>query len=123
MESPLPGGRDRMERGACLAGSRSGRNRVRARTARARRYKRSEEHTSELQSPCNLVCRLLLEKKTYTHVARLFNPRKTAFSPYALGTATLDVPAAVQSLRRNLRCSYPGAPLFRSSVQASTLSL
>src|SRR5256885_4142626 len=24
---------------------------------------RSEEHTSELQSPCNLVCRLLLEKK------------------------------------------------------------
>src|SRR2546426_9308752 len=28
----------------------------------ARKY-RSEEHTSELQSPCNLVCRLLLEKK------------------------------------------------------------
>src|SRR5256885_17204769 len=27
------------------------------------RYPRSEEHTSELQSPCNLVCRLLLEKK------------------------------------------------------------
>src|ERR1039457_6021188 len=27
---------------------------------------RSEEHTSELQSPCNLVCRLLLEKKTQT---------------------------------------------------------
>src|SRR5256885_7039630 len=27
---------------------------------------RSEEHTSELQSPCNLVCRLLLEKKNYT---------------------------------------------------------
>src|SRR5256885_3668632 len=26
---------------------------------------RSEEHTSELQSPCNLVCRLLLEKKIY----------------------------------------------------------
>src|SRR5256885_3944099 len=28
-----------------------------------RRPARSEEHTSELQSPCNLVCRLLLEKK------------------------------------------------------------
>src|SRR5256885_8769796 len=28
-----------------------------------RRCARSEEHTSELQSPCNLVCRLLLEKK------------------------------------------------------------
>src|SRR5256885_10481217 len=27
---------------------------------------RSEEHTSELQSPCNLVCRLLLEKKKRT---------------------------------------------------------
>src|SRR5256885_5005159 len=27
------------------------------------RSARSEEHTSELQSPCNLVCRLLLEKK------------------------------------------------------------
>src|SRR2546426_7384615 len=27
------------------------------------RPRRSEEHTSELQSPCNLVCRLLLEKK------------------------------------------------------------
>src|SRR5256885_11068271 len=28
-----------------------------------RQVERSEEHTSELQSPCNLVCRLLLEKK------------------------------------------------------------
>src|SRR5256885_12048978 len=34
-------------------------DRPQARTARPR----SEEHTSELQSPCNLVCRLLLEKK------------------------------------------------------------
>src|SRR5256885_9795355 len=31
--------------------------------ARCWRQLRSEEHTSELQSPCNLVCRLLLEKK------------------------------------------------------------
>src|SRR2546426_3238575 len=29
---------------------------------------RSEEHTSELQSPCNLVCRLLLEKKNKTTI-------------------------------------------------------
>src|ERR1039457_7649326 len=28
---------------------------------------RAEEHTSELQSPCNLVCRLLLEKKKKNH--------------------------------------------------------
>src|SRR5256885_12982484 len=31
---------------------------------------RSEEHTSELQSPCNLVCRLLLEKKKPSHHSR-----------------------------------------------------
>src|SRR5256885_8382702 len=30
-------------------------------------FARSEEHTSELQSPCNLVCRLLLEKKKRNH--------------------------------------------------------
>src|SRR3989442_9174980 len=35
----------------------------RAREGRARRYARSEEHTSELQSRPHLVCRLLLEKK------------------------------------------------------------
>src|SRR5256885_11816370 len=32
-----------------------------------REVARSEEHTSELQSPCNLVCRLLLEKKKTLH--------------------------------------------------------
>src|SRR5256885_3525653 len=32
-------------------------------TSAANQCLRSEEHTSELQSPCNLVCRLLLEKK------------------------------------------------------------
>src|SRR5256885_11379159 len=31
---------------------------------------RSEEHTSELQSPCNLVCRLLLEKKKSDRLKR-----------------------------------------------------
>src|SRR5205807_2966572 len=33
-------------------------------------FERSEEHTSELQSPCNLVCRLLLEKKNTDRLAR-----------------------------------------------------
>src|SRR5256885_12167920 len=32
---------------------------------------RSEEHTSELQSPCNLVCRLLLEKKKLSMITPL----------------------------------------------------
>src|SRR5256885_12667552 len=39
------------------------------------RYTRSEEHTSELQSPCNLVCRLLLEKKKNTAEARRYAHR------------------------------------------------
>src|SRR2546426_8038614 len=43
-----------------------------ARSRDARRAERSEEHTSELQSPCNLVCRLLLEKKKNTEKERDF---------------------------------------------------
>src|SRR2546426_5055551 len=43
---------------------------------------RSEEHTSELQSPCNLVCRLLLEKKKKKAVCptrtRMVNPHHSA---------------------------------------------
>src|SRR2546426_8615519 len=45
--------------------------------------RRSEEHTSELQSPCNLVCRLLLEKKKKktTHKReRLYHVSGTHFS-------------------------------------------
>src|SRR5256885_12176987 len=64
VHAPEPGGpgrtdpRDRAGRGGGPEGA-----------ARVRLYRglfvqvRSEEHTSELQSPCNLVCRLLLEKK------------------------------------------------------------
>src|SRR2546426_7334517 len=37
-------------------------------------FTRSEEHTSELQSPCNLVCRLLLEKKKkLTHMLHYYD--------------------------------------------------
>src|SRR5256885_9074215 len=42
---------------------------------------RSEEHTSELQSPCNLVCRLLLEKKNITPTSSL--PANYVVSPQA----------------------------------------
>src|SRR5256885_4318028 len=41
--------------------------------------RRSEEHTSELQSPCNLVCRLLLEKKKQQLLDRA---RTTEISSY-----------------------------------------
>src|SRR2546426_5209425 len=39
---------------------------------------RSEEHTSELQSPCNLVCRLLLEKKKQILGHQILHPRPSA---------------------------------------------
>src|ERR1039457_7301010 len=50
---------------------------------------RSEEHTSELQSPCNLVCRLLLEKKneesTWRETALVcVTARQTAVPPLRL---------------------------------------
>src|SRR5256885_3545657 len=40
------------------------------------RQDRSEEHTSELQSPCNLVCRLLLEKKKKKRNKKKYIKRK-----------------------------------------------
>src|SRR5258708_15979269 len=43
-------------------------------TTRPRRWHRSEEHTSELQSPDHLVCRLLLEKKKITQRNHRHNP-------------------------------------------------
>src|SRR5205807_4782764 len=46
---------------------------------------RSEEHTSELQSPCNLVCRLLLEKKkpnSYIHGGSHGGTRGVLMAPY-----------------------------------------
>src|SRR5256885_6169640 len=49
-------------------------------------FKRSEEHTSELQSPCNLVCRLLLEKKKRSLI-KITNESETcwSYSPSTLG--------------------------------------
>src|SRR2546426_7510885 len=43
---------------------------------------RSEEHTSELQSPCNLVCRLLLEKKKKKEDILTTLATKTEISTY-----------------------------------------
>src|SRR5256885_8284603 len=41
---------------------------------------RSEEHTSELQSPCNLVCRLLLEKKKNTGIYARSRPHNASLA-------------------------------------------
>src|SRR5437867_5397390 len=49
--------------------------------ATRRRLVRSEEHTSELQSPYDLVCRLLLEKKKITDPVYSFNTCKMSSSP------------------------------------------
>src|SRR5256885_12725376 len=58
----------------------SGRRWRRPRTA----SRRSEEHTSELQSPCNLVCRLLLEKKKKKYLLytppRMFHPHNIHYA-------------------------------------------
>src|SRR5256885_12057922 len=50
---------------------------------------RSEEHTSELQSPCNLVCRLLLEKNSITAFLLLLYAllRGTAFTSVDISPA------------------------------------
>src|SRR2546427_717292 len=68
---------------------------------RAKRKARSEEHTSELQSQSNLVCRLLLEKKKYTlrsvhhhselqsqttSVSRLLRAKNSLFCDWPLGS-------------------------------------
>src|SRR5256885_13208322 len=49
--------------------------------SRPNRGARSEEHTSELQSPCNLVCRLLLEKKKHNNQP---SPVATPSTPHSL---------------------------------------
>src|SRR5256885_8220334 len=47
---------------------------------------RSEEHTSELQSPCNLVCRLLLEKKKNTKTTIQIRPITLRMLPTLIDT-------------------------------------
>src|SRR5256885_6369209 len=62
---------------------------------------RSEEHTSELQSPCNLVCRLLLEKK------KIELP-----NPHAINKQ-IHTPAIARPIRSSL-CSPTVRPVNRT---------
>src|SRR5256885_13251908 len=50
---------------------------------------RSEEHTSELQSPCNLVCRLLLEKKKIDILLPSFHHDRLCEAPCKYGVASV----------------------------------
>src|SRR5256885_2658242 len=67
---------------------------------------RSEEHTSELQSPCNLVCRLLLEKKK-KHLRLLLEQqdRSGGFIAFICWTFQSEIPALQAALRPGTRRS------------------
>src|SRR5256885_7093731 len=65
---------------------------------------RSEEHTSELQSPCNLVCRLLLEKKKHLNRTSVSNGTRHGLTSGLLeSSSVLDCPAQQTSVRLSFR--------------------
>src|ERR1022692_4482940 len=68
--------------------------------------RRSEEHTSELQSPCNLVCRLLLEKKTKKHIV---GPRQVIRHTTLSWLSPNPFPLCAQFVKRlcTARCERP----------------
>src|ERR1022692_4063728 len=72
---------------------------------------RSEEHTSELQSPCNLVCRLLLEKKINAAICAPSGPWSSCFPctsiscPQPLFAAPDGDHQSALRLQRGLICS------------------
>src|ERR1022692_811837 len=75
---------------------------------------RSEEHTSELQSPCNLVCRLLLEKKKEKTQARSRlsgqAPRLATCSPHSFAADTHA--RVIGALRRSAMACVSGVVSF-----------
>src|SRR5215467_4378812 len=83
-------------------------------TAREDARRRSEEHTSELQSPCNLVCRLLLEKKKKICSKRVTpnEPARPSITP-----ASTTRSAWARTRRRTSRLS---APIFFFNDTATT---
>src|SRR5256885_1066602 len=72
---------------------------------------RSEEHTSELQSPCNLVCRLLLEKKKIT--LRTAAPTRSCADP--LSQQPPRLPAATVATLPARVATYLSAPFAATS--------
>src|ERR1039457_7004562 len=87
------------------------------------RLMRSEEHTSELQSPCNLVCRLLLEKKHNTNTVRPHITTRPAL-PHTLRMSPLarsSMPAARRAcLLLGLRVSHLRVFFFFFNDTATT---
>src|SRR5256885_9100934 len=77
---------------------------------------RSEEHTSELQSPCNLVCRLLLEKKNYSVFPGTlvrFTRRIVLLTPITLAAGllvTLTTASGADTRCTSAGAQQPGTP-------------
>src|SRR5256885_5691572 len=73
---------------------------------------RSEEHTSELQSPCNLVCRLLLEKKKFLprprqhdHLATIYSSSSSSMTSSKHESSTSTACYYMISIATSLRLS------------------
>src|SRR6202521_2938082 len=90
---------------------------------------RSEEHTSELQSPQNLVCRLLLEKKKKRRSNRTLCSRESRDAPPCRKRARADVVALHAALFALLSVSDKAPELFffffndTATTEIYTLSL
>src|SRR3954466_10380032 len=83
---------------------------------------RSEEHTSELQSHDNLVCRLLLEKKKTNHNTTTNTPHKTPSSPYRAPRLTTPVMSLIffNDPATPEIYALPYTTLFRSSTRLNS---
>src|SRR5215467_4875536 len=82
-------------------------------------HPRSEEHTSELQSPCNLVCRLLLEKKKRNCCRRLQASWMLMRWLKALCSAPATTFSFVRKRPTQTSTRIPYTKLFRSARQSS----
>src|SRR5256885_9522694 len=89
---------------ACMAHLLCRAGRAVAARAGLRSRARSEEHTSELQSPCNLVCRLLLEKKKSSQTQRRTTDTTPTPTTPIFKTTTPDTRANNLPVRRTI---YP----------------
>src|SRR5256885_12781974 len=72
---------------------------------------RSEEHTSELQSPCNLVCRLLLEKKERVTASVVLSPDPTIVTGFPGPDAATATPMLTLRHHSNGCIAQPSALL------------
>src|SRR5256885_3955810 len=80
---------------------------------------RSEEHTSELQSPCNLVCRLLLEKKKYNQGASFSLPHQAPLIGHGLQILSVQVDRPQHRARAHGRHGHHCVVAIEDVIQGS----